>query len=290
VAPYLFIAPFFILFAIFFVYPVVWSVLLSFQKWSARETVWVGLDNYRFAYQLPPVRKAFQNLLWYVIVNNVGQLTIALLISVLIDSTFLRRYSGILRIGYFMPNIIPAVVTSILFAIILGAGGLSDRLLALVGLHIPWLRSTQWSKPAVLVAGGWQWIGYWVVMLLAGLQGIPDEYYEAADIDGASLTQRFRMITLPLLRPVLLFVIIVNTIGTMQLFEYPFLIFGGGTGGGASGGPLNSATTPVLELYRLAFESVDLGSAAALGWGLAVLVIGVSILQFTMARRGGWAE
>lgn len=288
VAPYLFIAPFFILFAVFFVYPVVWSVLLSFQEWSAKETVWVGLANYKFAYQLPGVKKAFQNLVWYVVVNNVAQLSIALLISFLIDSTFLRRYSGILRMGYFMPNIIPAVVTSILFAIILGAGGLSDRLLELVGLYIPWLRSTEWSKPAVLVAGGWQWIGYWVVMLLAGLQGIPDEYYEAADIDGASLTQRFRMITLPLLRPVLLFVIIVNTIGTMQLFEYPLLIFGGGIGN--AGGPLDSATTPVLELYTLAFQSFDLGSAAAVGWGLAVLVIGVSILQFSLARRGGWTE
>jgi ABC-type sugar transport system permease subunit len=125
-------------------------------------------------------------------------------------------------------------------------------------------------------------------MLLAGLQGIPDEYYEAAEIDGATLRQHFWYITFPLLRPVFLFVIIVNTIGTMQIFEYPYLIFGGGIG--TAGGPLNSATTPVLELYHMGFQSMELGSAAALGWLLAVLIIGVSILQFSMARRGGWTE
>lgn len=288
VAPYLFIAPFFILFILFFIYPVLWSILLSFQKWSARETQWVGLNNYRFVYQLPSVRKAFANLVWYVVVNNVFQLTIAMTVAVLIDSTFMRRFAGFFRIGYFIPNIVPGVVTAILFTIILGGGGVSDRVLALFGTRIPWLQSTQWSKPAVLIAGGWQWIGYWIVMLLAGLQGIPDEYYEAADLDGASLWQRFTYITFPLLRPIFLFVIIVNTIGTMQLFEYPYLIFGGGIG--TAGGPLDSATTPVLELYRIGFQSMELGSAAALGWGLAVLIIAMSILQFTLAQRRGWTE
>jgi lactose/L-arabinose transport system permease protein len=288
IAPYLFIAPFFILFALFFLYPVLWSVVLSFQKWSSRETLWVGLDNYRFVYQLPQVHKAFANLVWYVIMNNVFQLTIATTIAVLIDSTFMRRFSSFFRIGYFIPNIVPAVVTAILFTIILGGGGVSDRFLELFGLRIPWLRSTEWSKPAVLLAGGWQWIGYWIVMLLAGLQGIPDEYYEAGEIDGATLWQRFTFITFPLLRPDLPLIFIVNTIGTMQLFEYPYLIFGGGIA--SAGGPLDSATTPVLELYSLGFQSMNLGGASALGWGLAVLIIVMSILQFTAARRRGWTE
>jgi lactose/L-arabinose transport system permease protein len=288
VAPYLFIAPFFIMFAAFFLYPVVWSVILSFQKWSSRETIWVGLNNYRFVYQLPRVHKAFANLIWYVLANNFFQLIIAMTIAVLIDGTFMRRHAGFFRIGYFMPNIVPGVVTAILFTIILGGGGVSDRFLGLFGLNIPWLRSTQWSKPAVLLAGGWQWIGYWIVMLLAGLQGIPDEYYEAAEIDGASLWQRFSYITFPLLRPVFLFILIVNTIGTMQLFEYPYLIFGGGIA--SAGGPLSSATTPVLELYSLGFQSMNLGGASALGWGLAVLIIAMSILQFTAARGRGWTE
>jgi lactose/L-arabinose transport system permease protein len=288
VAPYLFIAPFFILFALFFVYPVLWSMVLSFQKWSARETVWMGLSNYRFVVQQPVVHKAFANMVWFIVFNNLFQLVIAMTIAVLIDSTFMRRFGGLLRVGYFMPHIVPSVVTAILFTIILGGGGVSDRLLGLFDTRIPWLQSTTWSKPAILLAGGWQWIGYWIVMLLAGLQGIPDEYYEAAEIDGATLRQRFWYITFPLLRPVFLFVIIVNTIGTMQIFEYPYLMFGGGIG--TAGGPLNSATTPVLELYHMGFQSMELGAASALGWLLAVLIIGVSIMQFSLARRRGWTE
>ncbi|HEY7418148.1 MAG TPA: sugar ABC transporter permease [Ktedonobacteraceae bacterium] len=285
VAPYLFIAPFFLLFAAFWVFPVLWSIVLSFQHWTASATSWVGLANYRFVLGLSAVQQAFANLIWYVVVNNVFQLTIALAIAILLDQRFLRRISGPLRLGFFMPNIVSGVTTAILFGIILGTGGIIDHFLSGVNIHISWLQSAQWSKPAVVLAGGWRWIGYWVVMIMAGLQGIPDEFYEVADLEGATLWQRIRFVTLPLLRPVLLFVIIVNTIGTMQIFEEPLLLFGNNYGG-----PLNSATTPVVEMYKLGFQNFDLGSAAALGWMLAILIIGVSIVQFMLARRREWFE
>lgn len=120
-------------------------------------------------------------------------------------------------------------------------------------------------------------------MFMAGLQGIPDEYYEAGFLDGATAWQRFRLITFPLLRPVFLFVLVVNTIGTLQIFEEPFLLLNGG-------GPINSSTTPIVEMYKLGFQSFDLGGAAALGWLLAILIIGVSIAQLSLAKRGGWYE
>jgi ABC-type sugar transport system permease subunit len=120
-------------------------------------------------------------------------------------------------------------------------------------------------------------------MFMAGLQSIPDEYYEAGDLDGANGWQRFRYITFPMLRPVFLFVLVVNTMGTLQIFEEPFLLLDGG-------GPVNSSTTPVVEMYQLGFQTFDLGGAAALGWLLAVLIVGVSIAQFTLARRRGWSE
>jgi lactose/L-arabinose transport system permease protein len=154
-----------------------------------------------------------------------------------------------------------------------------------VGVQISWLQSTQWSKPAVILTGGWRWIGYWIVMLMAGLQSIPDDYYEAGDLDGATLWQRFTYITFPMLRPVLLFIIVVNTMGTLQIFEEPFLLFAP-----TPGGPLDSATTPVLEMYKLGFQTFDLGAAAAVGWLLAVLIVAVSIAQFTLARKRGWSE
>ncbi|MCL5995796.1 MAG: sugar ABC transporter permease [Chloroflexi bacterium] len=282
VAPYLFVSPFFILFAVFWVFPVVQSFLLSFQHWTAKETDWVGLANFRFILNTPAVRQAFGNLLWYAVVNNVYQLSIALTVAVLLDMPFLRRVSGLLRVSYFMPNLVSGVTTAILFGILLGTGGVIDNLLSLAGIKISWFQSTEWSKPAVILAGGWRWIGYWVVMFMAGLQGIPDQYYEAADLDGATFWQRFRFITFPMLRPVFLFVIVVNTIGTLQIFEEPFLLF--------RGGPLNSSTTPVVEMFKLAFQNFDLGSGAALGWLLAVVVIAATILQFSLARRRGWSE
>lgn len=285
IAPYLFISPFFLLFAAFWVFPVLWSIALSFQRWSAQETAWVGLANYRFVLQAPAVRQAFGNIIWYVVANNLFQLTIALAIAVLLDVPYLRRVNGLLRGAYFMPNMVSGVTTAILFTIVLGTGGVLSRLLGFVGWEISWLQSTEWSKPAVLLAGGWRWIGYWVVMFMAGLQSIPDDFYEAADLDGATPWQRFRFVTFPMLRPVLLFVIVVNTTGTLQIFEEPFLLFGS-----QRGGPLNSATTPVVEMYKLGFQNFDLGAAAALGWVLAVFIIAISIAQFTLARRKGWSE
>jgi ABC-type sugar transport system permease subunit len=285
VAPYLFIAPFFLMFLIFWLFPVLWSVALSFQRWNVQQTTWVGWQNYQFVTGLPAVQQAFKNILWYAIFNNVFQLSIAIFIAVLLDLPFLRRAGGFLRAAYFMPNIVSGVTTAILFAIILGTGGVLDELLGLVNIQISWLQSTQWSKPAVIIAGGWRWIGYWIVMLMAGLQSIPDDYYEAGDLDGATLWQRFTYITFPMLRPVLLFIIVVNTMGTLQIFEEPFLLFAP-----TPGGPLDSATTPVLEMYKLGFQTFDLGAAAAVGWLLAVLIVAVSIAQFTLARQRGWSE
>ena len=286
VAPYLFVSPFFLMFIIFFVFPVIWSMMLSFQKWTAAETIWVGLANYRFVLRLPSTRIAFENIVWYAIVNNVVQIIFALSLAVLIDLPFMRRLSGALRLAYFSPHVASGVTTAILFAIILGGGGFSDRLLSMAGIKISWLYSTEWAKPAVIFAGAWRWIGYWIVIFMAGLQGIPDEYYESAELDGATLWERFWYITFPSLRPVFLFVLVVNTMGTLQIFEEPYMLFGNAT----RGGPLGSATTPVLEMYKLGFENFDLGSAAALGWLLAVVVVMVSIAQFKLGQERGGTE
>jgi lactose/L-arabinose transport system permease protein len=284
-APYLFVAPFFLLFLGFFVFPVLWSVMLSFQQWSAGGSTWVGLSNYIFVLRSPEVIRSFGNIAWYLVVNNVFQLSIALPIAVLLDFHFLRRINGLLRMAYFMPNIVSGVVAAILFAIILGTGGLLDSMLERIGIGaVSMLQSPEWAKTAVVLTGGWRWIGYWIVLIMAGLQSIPDEMYEVADLEGASHWQRFRYITFPLLRPVLLFVIVVNSMGTMQIFEEPFLLFD------RPGGPLGAATTPVVEIYSLGFQKFDLGSAAALSWLLAACIIAISIAQFVLLRRRGWSE
>jgi len=282
--PYVFLSPFFVLFALFFVYPVIYSIILSFQRWSANSVEWVGLDNYRFVVDQPAVRRAFVNLVWYGVVNNVVQISVALALAVLLDQQVLRRVAGALRVVYFLPNVVSGVTTALLFGIILGAGGVADHLLSSVDLHVSWLQSTQWARPAVVAAGAWRWIGYWVVILTAGLQAIPREYYEAAAVDGAGWWKRVRHVSLPSLRPILLFVIVVNTIGTMQIFEEPFLLFE------TPGGPLSAATTPVLEMYRLGFENFDLGGAAAIGWLLAIVIVVLTLGQMVLARRREWIE
>lgn len=283
-APYLFLSPFFILFALFWVYPVLRAILLSFQRWTATNSSWVGLANYSYVLAQPQIRKALENLAWYAIVNNIFQISIALTLALLLDQQVFRRLAGFYRVAFFLPNIVSGVSTALLFGIILGAGGIADHLLGSVGAHISWLQSATWSKPSVVIAGGWRWIGYWVVILSAALQGVPREFYESAAIDGLGRLRQAWHISIPSIRPVLLFVITTNTIGTMQIFEEPFLMLT------PPGGALGSGTTPVLEIYRLGFINFDLGSAAALGWLLTILIVAVTVAQLAVARRREWLE
>lgn len=283
-APYLFLSPFFILFALFWVYPVLRAMVLSFQRWTASKSSWVGLSNYRYVLAQPQVQRGLENLAWYAIVNNVFQITIALALALLLDQQVFRRVAGFYRVAFFLPNIVSGVSTALLFGIILGTGGIADHLLGAVGAHISWLQSATWSKPSVVIAGGWRWIGYWVVILSAALQGVPREYYESASIDGLGRFRQAWHISIPTIRPVLLFVITTNTIGTMQIFEEPFLMLT------PPGGALGSGTTPVVEIYRLGFINFDLGSAAALGWLLTILIVAVTVAQLVVARRREWLE
>jgi ABC-type sugar transport system permease subunit len=188
-----------------------------------------------------------------------------------------------MRAAYYVPNVVSAVTAGILFTIFLGPGGLVNRL---IGVEVPWLQSTEWSKPAVIANGAWRWVGYWMVMFLAGLQSIPDELYAAAAIDGANAWRRFVHVTFPLMRPVTLFVFVVNTMGTLQIFAEPYVMFGAAS----PGGPKDSATTPVLELFKYAFIQFNLGAGAALGWLLALVIIAFTLLQMSLARRRGWTE
>lgn len=280
-APYLFIAPFFVLYGAFWVYPVLYSFWLSFHRWTAAAAVPVGFNNYARIGQDPEVQTAFVNDIWYLVVNNAFQLTVALGLAVLLDAAFLRG-RGVLRAAYFAPNVVSGVVAAIIFTIILGQGGVLNQLLP---LHINWLASPAWAKPAVILTGGWRWIGYWVVILLAGLQQIPTELKESAAVEGANGWQVFRHVIVPLLRPILLFVLVVNSIGTLQIFEEPLLLFAGNPGG-----PDNAATTPVLEIYKAAFTDFDMGYAAAISWVLALMIMTIVLLQMVFLRKKGWSE
>jgi ABC-type sugar transport system permease subunit len=283
-APYLLIAPFIIGFLGLAVFPILWSFLLSFENWSATVTTWVGLRNYHFVLTDPAVATSFENLIWYVVVNDVFQITIAIGLALILDLRFMRRYSVALSAAFFLPNVVPGAAVAVIFSTLLGTNGLLPGAFHLIGININWLGSATWSKPSVILAGSWQWIGFWVIVLVAALRAVPDEYYDAAKVDGAGLAAKIWHVSLPTIRPALVFVLTVNTIGTMQLFDVPFLLFGAGGGGG----PLNSATTPAIQLYNFAFSNADLGSAAATGWLLTVAIMIVTIVFLGVARRREW--
>jgi ABC-type sugar transport system permease subunit len=281
--PYLLLLPFMIGFLVFSVFPILWSAILSFEHWTLHQTTWVGLANYKYVLGTSVVRTSFLNLIWYVIVNDVFQVGIALCLSLLLTLSFVKRYSLGLSAAMFLPNVVPGAAVAVLFSVLLGSGGLVPSVLAHVGIHIDWLGSARWSKPAVVLAGSWQWTGFWVIVLVAALRAVPNDLYEAARVDGAGLFRRIWSISIPTVRPALIFVISVNTLGTMQLFDLPFLLFNQ-----APGGPLESASTPVLQLYEYAFSNVDLGSAAAIGWLLTFAIIIVTVSFLAVARRREW--
>ena len=276
VVPYIFISPFFLIWAIFGAFPVSYSIWLSLHKWeSIAKMKYVGFSNFIEIFHRAESLAAYHNVFWYVLAGIIILIPVSLLLAVLLNMAFLRS-KNILRAAFFLPNLTSQVALSIIFAILLGAGGLVNSLLH---QDIPWLSSTLWSKPAVIIAGIWGSMGFWMVIFLAALHNIPLDLYEAADIDGANSFRKFLCITIPQIFPVLVFVIIMVTIGTLQSFAIPQLLTGGG--------PLYSSTTPVLELYNTAFLNFEMGYGAAFGWLLAVAIIAIAIAQIIIARRTG---
>jgi lactose/L-arabinose transport system permease protein len=275
--PYLFIAPFYLLYGGFMLYPVVYSFWLSFQDWRGqRGTVFIGLDNYG--------RLMADDLFWTSLLNTVViglmyvplMLLLALVLAVVLNSA-LFRLRTFFRAAVFAPYITATVIMALVFALIYDDQGILNSFLGLVGIGpIPWTNSTEWSKISVAGLLLWHWTGYNMVLMLAGLQTIPHDLYEAADIDGASTVQRFLWITIPLMRPVILFTAILSTIGTFRIFAEPYILTGGG--------PLNSSLTVLLYLYQQAFQGFKLGYASAMAYVVVGLVFVLSMIQFRMMR------
>lgn len=277
---YLLLSPFILHLLLFWLIPVVLAGGLAFFRWSPQHSVFVGFDNFTRLFVDPSVRAAFRNAGWYLVANNLVQISAALGLALLLNSAFVRARSA-WRALFFIPYLISAAVAGILFQVMFSKGGV----LAVLTPQIDWLHSTSWAKPAVLLASSWKWIGYWVIIFLAGLQSVPRELEEAAAIDGASRWQILRHVTLPTLRPIIFFVLLVNSVQVLQLFEEPFVLFPNNPGG-----PASAATTPVVELYNAAFESFDLGYAAAIGWALTIIVVAITVFEAVVLRKRGWSS
>lgn len=281
-AEYVLISPFFIIFAIFHGYPLVWALWLSFHKWQGiGEPKWFALGNYERLLNSDRIWGALGNTLIFLAVMLPFIVVATLILATILNSPkVLGRH--VLRILYFLPYITSAVIVAIIFQLLLNDNfGWINGILETFGLgRIAWLSEPGPARVAVMMMVFWSGAGYNILIMLGGLQGIPGDLYDAASVDGANTFQQFRYVTVPMMRGVILFVAITSTIGLLNLFSQPWLLFSSTSGLG----PDQSVATLNTIQYSTAFQSSRFGEAAALGFIIGVIVIGASLVQLRLTR------
>jgi cellobiose transport system permease protein len=274
--PYVYISPFYILFAVFGAFPILFALFLSFQQWDGLDDMrFIGLDNYAQLLSDPVFWKAMYNTFYILIISHVPMLSLALILAFIINSAMVR-FKETFRAVYFLPVITSSVAVTIVFSTLFGVrAGLINYVLTQIGLSpIDWWGGEgQWVKPAIVLLFIWKWLGWNMVIYIAGLQGISKDYYESAAIDGASMPQIFRRITLPLLKPVIVFTLIQSTVGGLTIFDEPYMLVG--TGGGTD----NAGLTLMVYLYREAFEYVHFGYASSIAYVISAFIVFIAVLN-----------
>ena len=270
-APYVFISPFFVLFGVFGVFPLLFSLYLAFQTWEPTSGLgamqFVGLDNFAFALGDEWFWKSLKNTLWLAVATGVPQHLVAIPLAVFIHTSFKKLRDGMVG-AYFLPYITSTVAIAIMFSSLFSRDyGLVNTGLGLFGVApIDWLNQPGTLKPAVALIIFWRYLGFNVVLYLAALQTIPKDLYEAATMDGAGKLQQFFHITLPSLKPMIYFGVMLSIIGGLQIFEEPFILTNG------KGGSDQAVMTSAVYLYRMAFDFNDFGGASAMSWILFAVV------------------
>jgi len=269
---YLFILPKFALFIVFVFIPILWSFLVSFQEYRVFDTVWVGLDNFRDAFSDDIFWMAVQNTLRYAVVVMASTVIIALILASLINP--LRRSAQtFFRAAFYLPTVASTVVLSMVWRWIFQTRfGLANYFLASLGLEpINWLHSSEWAMRSVITMAVLKPPGMGVILYLAAMSSIPDSLYEAATIDGANRLVQWWRITLPLLKPTTLYLMIVSTIGSFQVFDQVMLM--------TQGGPGYATTTIVHRIYQTAFRDFQFGYAGAMSMLLFFAIIVLALIQ-----------
>lgn len=277
VAPYVFIAPFVILFLVFGAYPLIKSLVLSFYITNGpKSSVFVGLQNFAFLLTDPDFHKATRNTAIYTFWSVFLQLPLSLGLALLLNARWVRGREW-LRLAFFSPHLVGQVFVGVLFSVLfVPQYGLINQALhavADVPLDTRWLANPQLIMPALVLTSLWMYVGFNMVYFLAALQAVDKELYEAARVDGANSWQQFWAVTLPGIRPVAIFVLLMSTIGSFQLFELPWVMLGRSAGADGAG------LTIVMYLYQTGYVSGDLGYASAVGWMLALGLLIVSLAQ-----------
>jgi len=276
-APYLFIAPFVVLFGLFSVYPLTFALRLSFTDWRGTGSAsWVGWDNYAYLLGSPAFWSSLANsgVLWLLIIP--AQLIIGVLAAVLLNNAKLQL-RGFYRTAFIVPFVTPLVAVAQIWVVVFDQNyGPVNDLLGLVGLpDIGWLTTSEWSKPTIALLFLWKTTGFAIIILLSGLQSIDDSLYEAAALDGATRARQLWSITVPLLRPTLMFLVVLQTLAVFQMFAEPYVV--------TKGGPYNSTTTAGLYLYNH-ITRADLGTGAANSFLLVGIVLVISLVFVRLLR------
>ncbi|RCK68133.1 sugar ABC transporter permease [Desertihabitans brevis] len=289
---YVAIAPFYVLFLVFGLFPVAYSFYLSFTEWDgASDITFVGLAQYQYLLGDARFWNAVGNTLIIWVGSTVPMLFFALLIAFLLHQNI--RFKGAYRIAFFLPNVTSMVAMAIVFGSVFSDSfGLANGLLRGIGLpEVGWLTEGWSIKLTLIIMVIWRWTGYNAIIYLAGLQAIPTELYDAAKVDGASTWRQFVSITVPMLRPVILFTVITSTIGGLSLFTEPQVLLANAGGNENSGGPGEAGMTIVLYQYNQAFTQFDFGYASAIAWALFVLASVFAIINWRLVRdREGLVE
>lgn len=274
------ISPFFILFAIFGAFPVLFSIWISFHSWDGiGQMKWVGLEQYDYLLSDPTFWKTIGNTMIIWVLSTVPMLFLALVIANALHNA--TRFRSFYRIAYFIPNVTSVVAVTLVFGSIFSNNfGLLNAFLQSIGLgKIDWLTQPWGIKIAIATIVTWRWVGYNAIIYLAGLQAISADVYEAAKVDGASPRQVFWRITVPMLRPVILFTAVTSTIGGLQIFTESRVLFGDTNN---IGGPGDAGLTIVSYLYQSAFIKNQFGYGAAIGWALFILIVLFSIINWRL--------
>ena len=284
VAPYLFVLPFFVIYAVFFLYPVVSAFILSFYKAvGLGSRTFVGLNNYVALASDPRYLKALGNTTLYTLASVFILSPLALMVAMAVRSFIVPspNMKSFYRIAFFLPNLTSFVVIALMFALIFNKDfGMLNQALGSLGLpKVGWLREVRLALPSIVMVAIWTFLGINSLYFLAGLQNIPEEMNEAASIDGATRWQTFWRVTIPLLRPTILFVVVQAVIFSYQLFDLPYLLTGGG--------PSDATLTLAMYLYTIGFSQFSLGYAAAIGYSIAMIAVVVSVFQFGLFRLWG---
>ncbi|NDZ79213.1 sugar ABC transporter permease [Streptomyces sp. SID10853] len=282
-AGWLFSTPFLVLFGVFMAFPIVATLVMSFTDFGLRNVTdplsakFIGFDNYTHLFSDDKFLTSLFNTAYFVVIGVPLTIVLGLAVAVLLNNG-IDRARTFFRIGFYAPVVTSIVAVAVVWRFVLDpSDGLISGLFSEVGLTAPdFLGSQKLAMPSLIAMAVWRNVGTVMVLFIAGLQAIPADVREAAKLDGAGMWQEFRRITVPLLRPTMLYATVITTIGYLNVFEEPFVM--------TQGGPSDSTLTVSLDMYREGFNFFHMGYASAMAYVLFVVIMGITVLQLRLLK------